>query len=55
MHCLPLAQVGENGRLGLTGFGASGHLVLKLSGRPVINAIRKEDADQHELLRLHWL
>jgi alcohol dehydrogenase, propanol-preferring len=27
---LRLAQVRENGRLGLTGFGASGHLVLKL-------------------------
>jgi D-arabinose 1-dehydrogenase-like Zn-dependent alcohol dehydrogenase len=51
---LRLAQVGENGRLGLTGFGASGHLVLKLGGRLVINAIRKEDPDQDELLRLRY-
>ena len=115
---LRLTQVGREGRLGLTGFGASGHLVLKLvrhrwpavrlyvfsrseaqrefarqlgaawagdteeappepldavidttpawkpvvaalrhlrpGGRLVINAIRKEDADQDELLKLRY-
>jgi alcohol dehydrogenase, propanol-preferring len=115
---LRLTQLGSEGRLGLTGFGASGHLVLKLvrqrwpavrvhvfsrnpaerafalqlgaawageisdsppepldaildttpawkpvvealrnlrpGGRLVINAIRKEEADQGELLRLRY-
>ena len=115
---LRLTQLRDEGRLGLTGFGASGHLVLKLvrhrwpavrvhvfsrsaaerefarqlgaawagdtaesppepldaiidttpawrpvvealrnlrpGGRLVINAIRKEDADQGELLRLRY-
>jgi alcohol dehydrogenase, propanol-preferring len=115
---LRLTELSEEGRLGLTGFGASGHLVLKLvrhrwpavrvyvfarspaerefarqlgatwagetadsppelldaiidttpawkpvvaalrnlrpGGRLVINAIRKEDADQSELLRLRY-
>ncbi len=115
---LRLAQMGQSGRLGLTGFGASGHLVLQLvrhlwpaarvfvfcrseaqrdfarqlgaawagrteetapelldavidttpawkpvvealrqlrpGGRLIINAIRKEDTDQGELLRLRY-
>ena len=117
-RALRLTGLGDGGRLGLTGFGASGHLVLKMvryvwpsarvfvftrsaaerefarrlgavwsgdtadtapepldaiidttpawkpviealrnlrpGGRLVINAIRKEDADQSELLRLRY-